>query len=137
MSRDSGAGAYVQSAGIGARSCFRSSSVTPRPSLAALPNATRSANRRGDGAGTRPDAELFEDVLEMLAHRSRRDEQPPGDLAVRQPLRNQLEHVLLPLRQLGRPRRTLPARTQAREVGTHQPQEIDVARTEVRAPAAG
>ena len=34
MSRDSGAGAYAQSAGMGARSCFRSSSVTRRPSLA-------------------------------------------------------------------------------------------------------
>src|SRR5215470_13646629 len=56
MSRDSGAGAYVQSAGIGARSCFRSSSVTCVPSLAASGRDTgspvrsaRQTRRPGEG----------------------------------------------------------------------------------------
>src|SRR5689334_25049990 len=72
----------------------------------------------------------------MLAHRQRRDEQPPGDLAIREALRDQLQHVPLPFGQLRWTRPTRPPRTQSRELRTYEPQQLEVAPAEVLAGAA-
>src|SRR5262245_9162713 len=72
----------------------------------------------------------------MLADGSRRDEQAPGALGSREPLRDQLQHVPRPFGQLRRAWPTLPPRTQPREVWTHEAQELEVAGAEVHTRAA-
>ena len=59
------------------------------------------AEQSGGGCGTRLDAELSVDVLQVLAHRARRQPQELGDLRIRLAERNPGEHLVLARGQLG------------------------------------
>src|SRR6476660_215193 len=55
-------------------------------------------SERRDRGGPRPDVELLEDVLDVLAHGVRRDEQKAGDLGVLLAVRDPAEHLGFPRR---------------------------------------
>src|SRR5437667_7269816 len=80
-----------------------------------------------------PYPELVVDVLEVRSDSRRRDEEPAADLAVRQTLCNQGEHVELALRQGRQVRPALPPRAQAGEVRPEEREERTIAFVEVGA----
>src|SRR5438876_6854651 len=80
-----------------------------------------------------PNPELVVDVLEVRSDSRRRDEEPAADLAVRQALCNQGEHVQLALGQGRQVRPALPPRAQAGKVRPEEREERTIAFVEVRA----
>src|SRR5207247_9295554 len=80
-----------------------------------------------------PHPQLVVDVLEVGSDSRRRDEEPAADLAVRQALCNQGEHVELALGQGRQARSALPPRAQAGEVRPEEREERTIAFVEVRA----
>src|SRR5438093_8339880 len=91
-------------------SCNRSSDVFRAGALRGA------AECRANRARAAPHPELVVDVLEVRSDSRRRDEEPAADLAVRQALRNQGEHVQLALGQGRQVRPALPPRAQAGKV---------------------
>src|SRR5213592_2501662 len=77
--------------------------------------------------------ELVVDVLEVRSHSRRRDEEPAADLAVREALCNQGEHVELARGQGRQVRPALPPRAQAGKVRPEEREERTIAFFEVRA----
>ena len=79
----------------------------PKAADAALPSSphvisrstTTECPRVPGRSGAGPDSELFEDVLDVLSDRVRRDEEPRGDLAVCLASRDPTEHLRLTRRQ--------------------------------------
>src|SRR5881396_173126 len=83
-----------------------------------------------------PHPELVVDVLEVRSDSRRRDEEPAADLAVRQALGNEGEHVELALGQVREVRPALPPRAQAGKVWAEEREERTIAFVEVRAGPA-
>ena len=67
------------------------------------PASVEGSERAGDGSRARVDAELRVDVLQVLAHSVRGDDEQLGDLLVRLTSRHPLEDLALACRQAVRP----------------------------------